>query len=173
MVPEAGVVKMRQEIQEGLVVIVFEASRRVMWGARTLAVGKAYGALIVMLKSMEVELMSPEELVKFGFFQWATNDEVGGMLAAIVRNTSSVRDAPMFNEVTQYDYASSMLSLRNVRNPKMFVTAALTYRQCAQIENEALYNEGRTDYIETEMDNLTVVQELQEAALYLNGPIFT
>ena len=79
----------------------------------------------------------------------------------------------MFNEVTQYDYASSMLSLRNVRNPKMFVTGALTYRQCAQIENEALYNEGRTDYIETEMDNLTVVQEQQEAALYLNGPIFT
>ena len=43
MVPEANPVKMRQEIQEGLIVIVFEACRRVMWGARTPALKKAYG----------------------------------------------------------------------------------------------------------------------------------
>ena len=70
-----------------------------------------------------------------------------------------------------YEFGSAMLSLRVVRNPKSFVTNALTYQQAAQIENEALWLEGNPDMIEEQEDNLTDAAEQLEAANYLDDPI--
>ena len=90
----------RKEIQQGLRIIVFEACRRVMQFARTVGLRKAYASIIAILRRLEEEQMDADELEKFGFFQWATN--MNEMVAAMFRNTSSVRDAPDFNEVKEF-----------------------------------------------------------------------
>ena len=83
-------------------IIVFEACRRVMQFARTVGLRKAYASIIVMLRCLEEEQMDADELEKFGFFQWATNMKLNEMVAAMFRNTSSVRDAPDFSEVKEF-----------------------------------------------------------------------
>ena len=72
-VPEGHAARVRSQIQQGLRIIVFEACRRVLWSARTVALRKAYAGVIIILRRLEVEMLDADELEKFGFYQWATN----------------------------------------------------------------------------------------------------
>ena len=141
----------------GIRVVLWEATRRTMEGARNDSLRTAYGALVRMVRAEEQLQLSANEMVRTGLWCWADDETLIDLVRKTTDMTADLMLAPGFHDVRLLPYAIELLSLRRPdshADPEAMKFAHMTYYEMTVLENEARRLAGDSHFYETDVREL-------------------